>query len=116
MARVRQDPRERFWGKVEKTETCWNWIGNCSNGYGHFNIGGHPVILCPHGHKRDGIKMQDGKITPFCLICTRAHGVNNYAEHRVKRLEYRRQYRERNRAILAEKQRQYQARQQLSAG
>lgn len=33
----------RFWDKVEKTETCWNWIG-CINqkrgGYGFFNCGG----------------------------------------------------------------------------
>ena len=28
---------ERFWRKVNKTETCWIWIGaKCSNGYGTF--------------------------------------------------------------------------------
>lgn len=24
----------KFWSKVEKTETCWNWRGLLSNGYG----------------------------------------------------------------------------------
>lgn len=30
--------KERFWKKVEKTETCWLWTGCCANGYGHFVI------------------------------------------------------------------------------
>lgn len=30
---------ERFWMKVEKTETCWQWIGGKSHGYGCFNDG-----------------------------------------------------------------------------
>lgn len=25
---------ERFWQKVEKTDTCWNWTGAKTNGYG----------------------------------------------------------------------------------
>jgi len=39
------DPRktptteERFWAKVNKTETCWIWVGALySNGYGHFGL------------------------------------------------------------------------------
>lgn len=33
------DVAERLWAKVDKTETCWLWIG-CRNvsGYGHFSI------------------------------------------------------------------------------
>ena len=27
---------ERFWRKVNKTETCWVWIGGTSGGYGSF--------------------------------------------------------------------------------
>jgi len=28
---------ERFWSKVDKTSTCWNWVSNISyNGYGTF--------------------------------------------------------------------------------
>lgn len=31
---------QRFWSKVEKTETCWNWTGTIiSGGYGLFYIG-----------------------------------------------------------------------------
>lgn len=30
-------PEKRFWAKVEKTDTCWNWIGSISQrGYGNF--------------------------------------------------------------------------------
>ena len=30
---------ERFWAKVEKTETCWLWTGAVSpNGYGKFGV------------------------------------------------------------------------------
>lgn len=32
--------KERFWKWVEKTESCWNWIGCLSNaGYGSFSLG-----------------------------------------------------------------------------
>lgn len=31
---------ERFWSKVNKTETCWIWTASCrKNGYGQFNVG-----------------------------------------------------------------------------
>ena len=31
---------ERFWAKVEKTDTCWLWIGTINDkGYGQFTIG-----------------------------------------------------------------------------
>jgi hypothetical protein len=30
---------DRFWAKVEKTDTCWNWTaGKTTNGYGHFYV------------------------------------------------------------------------------
>lgn len=32
---------ERFWAKVDKTETCWNWTaGKRSDGYGSFHVPG----------------------------------------------------------------------------
>jgi hypothetical protein len=39
---------ERFWSKVNKTESCWEWTaGKCSDGYGNFmtdrNEGSHRV-------------------------------------------------------------------------
>lgn len=32
--RPHQSPEDRFWGRVEKTESCWVWIGSQSSGYG----------------------------------------------------------------------------------
>ncbi|KKN02548.1 hypothetical protein LCGC14_1116570 [marine sediment metagenome] len=33
----RESAGSRFWAKVEKTEDCWNWLGNMySGGYGVF--------------------------------------------------------------------------------
>ncbi len=38
----RMSPEERFWLKVEKTETCWIWHGgHKSNGYGQFKASTH---------------------------------------------------------------------------
>ena len=35
--RTRPTAEERFWAKVEKTDTCWLWRGSTtSGGYGHF--------------------------------------------------------------------------------
>jgi hypothetical protein len=30
----------RFWEKVEKTETCWNWTASKNRRYGAFKVGG----------------------------------------------------------------------------
>jgi hypothetical protein len=38
-------PAERFWSKVDKTETCWLWTGaKTSQGYGRFNLTEHWVL------------------------------------------------------------------------
>lgn len=38
---------ERFWEKVEKTETCWNWTAAKSSfGYGRFKLNGK--LVSPH--------------------------------------------------------------------
>jgi len=34
----------RFWRKVQKTETCWNWTGAVARSYGHFMIQQKPAI------------------------------------------------------------------------
>jgi hypothetical protein len=32
---------QRLWANVEKTETCWNWVGTPHNkGYGRLKVGG----------------------------------------------------------------------------
>ncbi len=39
--------RNRFWAKVEKTESCWNWVGAMSGvGYGRFRYYGK--LESPH--------------------------------------------------------------------
>lgn len=39
-----QQLSERFWAKVDKTETCWLWIGHINaDGYGRVRTGGKVV-------------------------------------------------------------------------
>lgn len=36
---IPKPPAERFWARVDKTETCWNWTGSRSpKGYGRFGV------------------------------------------------------------------------------
>lgn len=49
---------ERFWEKVEKTKSCWNWKGCIGKGgYGHLWVtkrkceGAHRLSLKIHGHE-----------------------------------------------------------------
>ena len=40
MSKPISDPKSRFWPKVEKTDTCWNWTAyKDSHGYGRFGLG-----------------------------------------------------------------------------
>ena len=35
----------RFWTRVDKTDTCWNWSGNTNNkGYGRFVVKGKRIL------------------------------------------------------------------------
>ncbi len=38
--RLEPIPIERFWPRVEFTDTCWLWEGATSNGYGSVYVGG----------------------------------------------------------------------------
>lgn len=35
---------ERFWSKVDKTATCWNWVASKKSGYGNLKVGGVVVV------------------------------------------------------------------------
>jgi len=40
-----EEARERFFSKVNKTETCWLWTGSCfNNNHGQFSYDGKPVL------------------------------------------------------------------------
>lgn len=44
MAPPKIPPQERFWDKVEKTESCWNWKAwSDKKGYGYIKIDGEKV-------------------------------------------------------------------------
>lgn len=35
--------QQRFWSKVEKTDSCWNWLGSKVDGYGKFWLNGKTI-------------------------------------------------------------------------
>ena len=42
-ARIAPTLEQRFWAKVEKTDTCWNWTGAISSvGYGRLSVNEYP--------------------------------------------------------------------------
>lgn len=62
---------DRFWSKVNKTESCWIWTGGKSNtGYGRFKIQGK--LYSPH---RLVIDCVDSKID-VCHSCDNPSCVN----------------------------------------
>ena len=61
-----KDVEERFWSKVEKTDSCWNWTAALSGGYGVIRINKKKVYAhrfayealvgdIPGGHQLDHI-------------------------------------------------------------
>jgi hypothetical protein len=65
---------QRFWSKVNKTESCWLWTGCCfSSGYGAFsvnsnNVGAHrySYILCK-GEIAEGLVIRHTCDNPPCV-------------------------------------------------
>ncbi len=56
---------ERFWGKVNKTETCWLWTAKMSpSGYGYTSLGKKNI----RAH-RASFEMAYGKIPDGLLVC-----------------------------------------------
>lgn len=54
---------ERFWYRVEFTETCWLWHGyRDRRGYGQFKSNSHPRMVLVHrwAYERLGNKIPDG--------------------------------------------------------
>jgi hypothetical protein len=54
---------ERFWMKVQKTDTCWLWIGaNRAGGYGAFYYPSHPSGFITHRPHRVAYEWAKGPI------------------------------------------------------
>ncbi|WP_170835474.1 HNH endonuclease signature motif containing protein [Arthrobacter alpinus] len=60
---------ERFWSKVDKTETCWNWIGGFNkSGYGRLKIDGKFI----RAHIRS-FEMENGEVPAGMVVDHRCH-------------------------------------------
>lgn len=55
---------ERFWNKVEKTESCWNWIASTDRKYGHFLFQGK--LIKAH---RFSFMLENGEIPQGLDVC-----------------------------------------------
>ena len=66
---------KRFWNKVDKTSTCWNWTASTGhNGYGRFRLNGKlesPHVLSYKIHNSDYVKGRD-----VCHTCDNRSCVN----------------------------------------
>lgn len=58
----------RFWAKVEKTDTCWNWIGGKNWGYGCFFLTNPRRSAKAHRHSWE---MHNGPIPVGLVVCHR---------------------------------------------
>ncbi len=75
--RIRRPLVDRFWNKVTKTDSCWNWTGSKTNGYGKIGVVGfksmkratHVSWFLFHGEWP-----QEGKIV--CHACDNPSCVN----------------------------------------
>ena len=87
------DTEDRFWSKVDKTSTCWNWVGaKGEQGYGMFWFdgrvrGAHRVSFILHnGSIADGLEVDHQCHNPSCVRPShlRAVTVKQNCENRGK--------------------------------
>lgn len=68
---------ERFWSKVEKTDTCWNWTASKDqHGYGRFNDGQKVVKAYRWSYERHVGAIPDGLVIDHLCHnpqCVRPH-------------------------------------------
>jgi len=59
-------PIEKFWARVEKTETCWLWTGRLNKpgdlGYGSLVVGGKVVYVHRFSYELHRQPLQDGQV------------------------------------------------------
>lgn len=59
---------QRFWAKVNKTDTCWLWTANTvGHGYGNIGIGGRKSMRA----HRLSYEWANGPIPPGMCVCHR---------------------------------------------
>lgn len=59
---------QRFWAKVNKTDTCWLWVGSTGkNGYGNITVNGQQKDIF-HAHRASWI-MHNGTIPDGMFVC-----------------------------------------------
>jgi hypothetical protein len=68
-ANKKKDVEERFWSKVQKTDTCWLWTGGLfDSGYGAFGISsGHNLYAHRYAYTLTNGPIPTGKIV--CHTC-----------------------------------------------
>lgn len=65
---------ERFWAKVQKTDTCWLWTGARTKlGYGHFGVAQNKIM----GAHRVAYLLLCGPITESMFVCHNCPGGDN---------------------------------------
>lgn len=54
---------ERFWNKVSKTDSCWNWTATITkSGYGHFRLNGKLVSAHRLAYELEFGKIPEGMV------------------------------------------------------
>jgi hypothetical protein len=51
MSRKPQDLQKRFWSKVRKTDSCWEWTSTFNNGYGRFATCSNAISTQHYAHR-----------------------------------------------------------------
>ncbi len=73
-AKMRDNPTDRFWSKVRRTDSCWLFCGHESHGYGRFHISRRATMPAhrfswelKHGPIRDGLCVLHKCDVPLCV-------------------------------------------------
>ncbi len=60
---------QRFWGKVKKTRSCWNWTGSKSRGYGFISICGKMYLVHRYSYSLHNGDIPKGKGWHGLCVC-----------------------------------------------
>lgn len=71
----RVPPEERFWAKVERTDTCWLWTAaQSTGGYAIFSLGGRSGVAHRYAYELLVTRIPEGMVTDH--LCRIRHCVN----------------------------------------